>query len=79
MTKNILEKLKALNVVIEKDEKYLGSGYKIGHSYFCPDSDFKNVNEGWYKKIIDFEVKPLLEEYWFDNLDKAKAEIKKLY
>ena len=59
LTKKILEKLKALNVVIEKDEKYLGSGYKIGHSYFCPDSDIKDVNEGWYKKIIDFEVKPL--------------------
>lgn len=79
LTKKILEKLKALNVVIEKDEKYLGSGYKIGHSYFCPDSDIKDVNEDWYKKIIDFEVKPLLEEYWFDNLDKAKTEIKKLY
>ena len=59
-------------------KKYLGKGFTIGHSYFCPDSDTARPNKNWYRKIIEFEIKPLLKEYWFDNLDKASEEVDNL-
>lgn len=49
----------------------LGGGFQIGHSYFCGGTEEKNENE-WLEEIIEFEIKPLLEEIWFD--DNAKVE-----
>lgn len=65
--------MKILNDEIEKDDIELGKGYKIGHSYFCnisSNNDEESWNN-WYSRIIKFEIKPLLEEYWFDNKEKV--------
>ncbi len=70
MIKKITDNFVALNAYIE-DEKNsgLGSGFRIGHSYFCskPNCD----EEKWYENIIKFEIQPMLEEYWFDEKDKV--------
>jgi hypothetical protein len=29
--------------------------------------------EEWYRNIIDYEIKPLLEELFFDDLKKAES------
>ena len=55
LTDDIISKLTSLNDTIAKDEKYLGSGYKIGHSYFCPDDETESPDNDWYKRIIKFE------------------------
>jgi 5-methylcytosine-specific restriction protein B len=78
LLKKIVKKLTALNNTISEDKKYLGKGFTIGHSYFCPDGDTARPNKNWYSKIIEFEIKPLLKEYWFDNLDKASEEVDNL-
>jgi MoxR-like ATPase len=70
----IISKLTKLNENIVKDED-LGEGFRIGHSYFCSDSE---KDSKWYKNIIDYEIAPLLKEYWFDELEKAEEEIKNL-
>ena len=70
----IIEKFIKLNETI-KNDKTLGKGYTIGHSYFC---NRKNLNKEDYKDIINYEIAPTLREYWFDNEDKAKKEIKEL-
>jgi 5-methylcytosine-specific restriction protein B len=44
----------------------LGSGFQIGHSYFCTYNGNNNENE-WYSDVLKFEIRPLLEEIWFDN------------
>jgi 5-methylcytosine-specific restriction protein B len=75
LAKKIVDRLTALNNTIEGDEKYLGKGYKIGHSYFCPDDDTSNPDEAWYNRIVKFEIEPLLNEYWFDNIERAESEI----
>lgn len=49
----------------------LGSGFQIGHSYFCTKNDGADETE-WLNEIVTFEIKPLLEEIWFD--DAAKVE-----
>ena len=79
LMKKIVDRLTALNETIEGDQKYLGSGYKIGHSYFCPDSDIDKPNDNWYERIIKFEIRPLLNEYWFDDLEKSENEIENLF
>lgn len=63
-----------INEIIDKDNN-LGKDYRIGHSYFC------NINqskiEEHFKNIIQYEIKPLLEEYWFDNKTKVDDCLKK--
>lgn len=61
----IIEIIKRINKAIENDRS-LGSGFKIGHSYFCPK--FKG-NKKDLEDIITYEIIPLLEEYWYDDED----------
>lgn len=62
-----------LNEIIA-DDPTLGRQFRIGHSYVTPhigsiDGDPKE----WFKQVVMTEIGPLLDEYWFDALDKAKA------
>ena len=68
----IRERLNDLNQKIEKD-KDLGRGFRIGHSYFCERPTGDDVDwGGWYREIVDYEIRPLLEEYWFDQPESAE-------
>ena len=69
MTDKIILKVNKLNKEIEKDSLDLGKGYRIGHSYFTPTEEIKDVNK-WYKMIIKMEIEPLIREYWFDKSDE---------
>ncbi|CAN7453800.1 DUF3578 domain-containing protein [Pararhizobium sp. LjRoot235] len=66
----IVERMNALNHTIGDDRANLGPGYRIGHSFFVPPSKFQ-YDDGWYRRVIETEIYPLLEEYWFDDPDKA--------
>lgn len=62
--------MRALNARIVDDPE-LGRGFVVGHSYFCgPES---GADEAWYRRILDFEILPLLEEYWHDAPDTLRA------
>lgn len=58
--------LTRLNELIEQD-KDLGWGYCVGHSYFCPASEGTLLDDDWYRKVIENEIAPLIREYWFDK------------
>lgn len=65
----LIECIKQLNLAIKSDAT-LGEGFCIGHSYFC-DLDKSETYE-WedsFSRIVEFELIPLLNEYWFDNVD----------
>ena len=64
----VLEIIKKINEAIE-DDKSLGSGFKIGHSYFCPNLKDRKGNKKDIQDIITYEIIPLLEEYWYDEED----------
>lgn len=69
---SLIEKIKELNKVISEDGS-LGEGFCIGHSYFCNLEDIKD-DKAMYDKlslIIEFELIPLLKEYWFDDKEKV--------
>lgn len=73
LAEQIVKKLKQLNETIKADP-VLGEGFTIGHSYFCNIPD--GIEErAWYNRIINYEVAPLLKEYWFDNQEEANSQI----
>ncbi len=62
----------ALNKDIAEDPS-LGSGFCIGHSYFCgqkPEEEEELL--GWMTSVVDYDIMPMLEEYWFDEPEKVR-------
>ncbi len=72
----IVTRLSQLNDVIEKDSA-LGPGFSIGHSFFCPDLQ-EGLDESWFRRILKTEIEPLINEYWFDNVDRAQTLVEAL-
>ncbi|WP_299478105.1 DUF3578 domain-containing protein [uncultured Roseibium sp.] len=66
----IVNKMGELNQAIESDRTNLGPGFRIGHSFFTPTEDVDDP-EAWYRRIVETEIYPLLEEYWFDAPETA--------
>lgn len=61
-----------LNKVIANDDS-LGTGFCIGHSYLC--------NLGFHdslENIVEYDIIPMLREYWFDNDNLFNQEAQKL-
>lgn len=69
----LVAKIVDLNNEIESDDN-LGKGFKIGHSYLCTD----DLSDDALNAIVQYEIIPLLEEYWYDEpskVDKWKQEL----
>lgn len=64
----LIDRVKDLNDEILKDDS-LGSGFCIGHSYFCNLDTCTNEN---LLDIVDFDILPMLSEYWFDEPSKVE-------
>ena len=65
---NLIAAIEKLNVAIENDDT-LGRGFRIGHSYFCTESE---IDDMWLNAVITYEIVPLLNEYWFDEPSKVR-------
>jgi len=61
----------ALNNDIAADTT-LGPQFRVGHSYITPPFGIP-INDGreWFRQVVDTEIGPLLDEYWFDALAKS--------
>ena len=67
----LIDRVVELKKVIE-DDPSLGRGFRIGHSYFCvPEEKIHMIDDEWIENVIDYELIPLLEEYWFDEPKKV--------
>ena len=64
----LIEKIKDLNFEIAKDPS-LGSGFCIGHSYFCGQDE---CTDEWMQSVVEYDILPMLEEYWFDEPAKIQ-------
>ena len=73
----LIEQVKQINSDIEKDES-LGEGFKIGHSFFCDIKPEEKDIEERLTNIVEYELIPLIEEYWFDESAKAADYSEKL-
>ncbi len=70
--KNLIKAILELNKVIADDDS-LGSGFCIGHSYLC---NFENGYD--LEGIVEYDIIPMLREYWFDNDERFNQEAQKL-
>lgn len=74
----IRSRVKRLNDEIRNDPQ-LGQGFCIGHSYFCQVPAGRAPAEDWYGQIVETEIRPLLEEYWFDVPERAAEALALMY
>lgn len=66
----LVREVVALNKAIAADES-LGDGFCIGHSYFC-NMKPENCTDAALASIVEYELIPMLKEYWFDEPDKVR-------
>lgn len=71
----LIDRVKDLNDEILKDDS-LGSGFCIGHSYFC---NLDTCTNEILLDIVDFDILPMLSEYWFDEPSKVERWENNLY
>ncbi len=64
----LVSKVQELNKEIALD-KSLGKGFCIGHSYFCGQTE---CTDEWMRAIVDYDILPMLSEYWFDDMNKLQ-------
>ena len=80
LSSNIISKIKSKAEIINnhiKNDDTLGDGFLIGHSYFCGYKNDYNEDE-WLSNVLEYEIFPVLLEYWFDNTDKANSIVESL-
>lgn len=61
-----------LNDQIAADAR-LGKQFRIGHSYLTPAYPLEaGETRRWFQQVVETEIAPLLEEYWFDAPGEAQ-------
>lgn len=63
-----------LNKSIAEDSS-LGNGFRIGHSYF---SSRIEIDDHWLTEVVEYELIPLINEYWFDEPSQVEYWSNKL-
>ena len=66
----LVREVESLNRAITEDES-LGEGFCIGHSYFC-NMEADSCTDAALASIVDYELIPMLKEYWFDEPGKVR-------
>ena len=72
----LIHTVEALNGVISADDS-LGDGFCIGHSYFC-NLTADSITDRTLSGIVEYELIPMLKEYWFDEPLKVRDWSEKL-
>ena len=70
----LVELVKELNRQIATDDS-LGQGFEIGHSYLCTG---EIVTDEWLKEVVNYDILPMLQEYWFDNKSEVDRWVNRL-
>ncbi len=74
----IRERISALNERIAADTS-LGPQFRVGHSYVTPaPGTLIDDPAEWFTQVVETEIGPLLDEYWFDNASEAEKAKKEL-
>lgn len=71
---HICTQVELINRQISADQN-LGAGFQIGHSYFCDGAEIIEDENRWFGEILEFEIRPLLEEIWFDATEKTREAV----
>jgi len=75
---DIERRIAELNDQIAADPR-LGKQFRIGHSYVTPAHRLEaGDTKKWFQQVVETEIDPLLDEYWFDAPDEAQKAIARL-
>ena len=75
---DIERRIADLNEQIAADAR-LGKQFRIGHSYVTPAHRLEaGDTKKWFQQVVETEIGPLLDEYWFDAPDEAQKAIARL-
>ena len=78
LVEDIRRRIVALNERIAADAR-LGSQFRIGHSYVTPSKRLEpDGTRDWFIQVVETEIGPLLEEYWFDSPGDASQAVQQL-
>ena len=71
-------RITTLNDRIAADAR-LGSQFQAGHSYVTPTYRLEpDATRDWFRQVVETEIQPLLEEYWFDSPTDAREAVQQL-
>ena len=65
----IAQQIPRLNDEIARDPN-LGKDFRLGHSYFCTYNPALDEWQ-WYQDLLRYEIRPMLEEMWFDQPERV--------
>ena len=71
-------RMTSLNQTIAVDS-LLGPQFRVGHSVVTPSGD-ELIDDPvtWFRQVVETEIGPLLDEYWFDQPGRASDEKQRL-
>jgi len=75
---DIEQRLNKLNHEIAADSS-LGAQFRVGHSYVTPPLT-PRIDDAWhwFRQVVETEIGPLLDEYWFDDAEKSRQARQRL-
>ncbi len=78
LASDIEQRMAELNDQIAADAR-LGKQFRIGHSYVTPVHRLDGGGtRRWFQQVVETEIGPLLEEYWFDSPEEARQATSRL-
>ena len=80
---DIRHRIEELNAAIagEASAERLGKQFRLGHSYVTPTERLAGgarATREWFEQVARTEIRPQLDEYWFDSPDTAEGRLKTL-
>ena len=78
LVEELRRRIETLNDRIAVDDR-LGSQFRVGHSYVTPTYRLESdATRDWFRQVVETEIQPLLEEYWFDSPADAREAVQQL-
>ena len=78
LVEGIRRRIGTLNDRVAADDR-LGSQFQVGHSYVTPTYRLESgATRDWFRQVVETEIQPLLEEYWFDSPTDAREAVQQL-
>jgi MoxR-like ATPase len=76
LVQHIAQQVPKLNEEIVRDPN-LGKDFRLGHSYFCTYAPAMDEGQ-WYQDVLRYEIRPMLEEMWFDQPERVEKAFQNL-
>lgn len=78
LVEDIERRITELNSQISVDAR-LGPQFRVGHSYVTPAKPLEaGETNKWFRDVVETEIGPLLDEYWFDAPGEAQKACARL-